>query len=184
MAVHVTKSQLRNWASELSFSEQENLKKSANSQSLDGATFLSHSSKDEDLVVGAMQVLKNHGARVYIDKIDPEMPPYTNHETAALLKRRISQTRRFVLLATENSKESNWVPWELGVADGYKGIGKIALFPASDTMYDKAWASWEYLGLYRRIVWGRLEGYSDSLWMVQNEKENTAIALRDWLTGY
>ena len=42
------------------------------------------------------------------------------------------------------------MPWELGVADGYKGLTKIALFPASDSSHEQAWASWEYLGLYRK----------------------------------
>ena len=45
-----------------------------------GNTFLSHSSKDDDLVIGATRVLENHGARVYVDEVDPVMPPYTTEE--------------------------------------------------------------------------------------------------------
>src|SRR3546814_1319071 len=63
--------------------------------------------------------------------------------------------------------------WELGVADGYKGLTKIALFPASDSAQEQAWASWEYLGLYRRIVWGDLQGHQKRVWMVLDEKRNT-----------
>jgi hypothetical protein len=88
-----------------------------------------------------------------------------------------------VLLASANSKESRWVPWELGIADGEKGIDRIALFPASDDPYDQTWASWEYLGLYRRIVWGRMKGRTDPLWMVLDEKNNVGTPLRSWLTG-
>lgn len=130
-----------------------------------------------------MEVLHNHGARVYIDEIDPEMPPYTSAETANLLKQRISQTKRFVLLTTENSKDSRWVPWELGIADGEKGLSNIALFPASDKDYDDDWTSWEYLGLYHRIVWGKLSGHNGDLWMVLNTKKNTALTLNQWLLG-
>ena len=183
MIEYITKSELRSFAQKLNINEQANLRKSASSRGLSGATFLSHSSKDDDLVVGAISVLEGHGAQVYVDEIDPEMPPYTTEETAELLKNRIRQTRRFVLLASKNSKDSRWVPWELGVADGYKGLTNIALFPASDSSHEQAWASWEYLGLYRRIVWGDLQGYKDRVWMVLDEKRNTATELRKWLTG-
>ena len=98
------------------------------------------------------------------------------------MKQRIHQTRRFVLLASKNSQDSRWVPWELGIADGDKGLERIALFPASDASHEKDWASWEYLGLYRRIVWGDLQGHPNRLWMVIDEKRNTAVTLRDWLS--
>tara|TARA_R110002049_G_scaffold2823_15_gene22916 strand:+ start:2638 stop:3192 length:555 start_codon:yes stop_codon:yes gene_type:complete len=183
MVKYVTESELRKFASEIPLSEQTNLRKSAASHSLRGATFLSHSSRDDDLVVGAIRILKNHGAAVYVDEKDPEMPPYTSDETAALLKTRIKETKRFVMLASKNSKGSRWVPWELGCADGYKGLDRIALFPALDEVSDTAWTSSEYLGLYRRIVWGNLEGHEAPLWMVWNQKNDTATRLRDWLGG-
>ncbi|QIA03840.1 toll/interleukin-1 receptor domain-containing protein [Pseudomonas fluorescens] len=183
MARNVTKAELRAFTANRSKSGREQLLRS-NASSGGTSTFLSHSSKDHELLEGAMEVLYNHGARVYIDEIDPEMPPYTSTETAALLKQRISQTRRFVLLTTENSKESRWVPWELGVADGEKSLVNIALFPASDSTYDDSWTSWEYLGLYQRIVWGKLSGHEKELWMVLDAKANTAVTLSNWLSGY
>ncbi|MBN8816529.1 MAG: toll/interleukin-1 receptor domain-containing protein [Sphingomonas sp.] len=181
MARYVTREELRGFAANMPISEQASLRKSMASRSLAGSTFLSHSSKDEDLVIGATKVLENHGATVYVDEIDPAMPPYTSEKTANLLKRRIAQTQRFVLLASPNSKESKWVPWELGIADGEKGLERIALFPASDS--SDGWANWEYLGLYRRIAWGKMEGKADYLWMVLDEKRNEAVPLRAWLTG-
>lgn len=128
-------------------------------------------------------MLENHGAAVYVDEIDPQMPPYTTKETAGILRERIHQTRRFVLLTSDNSKDSRWVPWELGIADGCKGYSRIALFPAADSASDQDWASWEYLGLYRRIAWGSLQGHSEPVWMVLDERTNTAEYLRDWLSG-
>lgn len=184
MAQYITRDALRGVAIELGPIETARVRKAAASRSLEGSTFLSHSSKDDDLIPGAIRVLENHGAKVYVDEIDPEMPPYTSEKTAALLKTRICDTNRFVLLASKNSKESRWVPWELGIADGLKGSSKIALFPASDTTYDQAWASWEYLGLYNRIVWGKLENYQGEVWMVLDEKKNTATELSRWLRGY
>lgn len=183
MIQHVTREQLRSFAANLPLQEQATLRSAAlaTSRIFTGTTFLSHSSKDDDLVVGAIGVLENHGAKVYVDEVDPEMPPYTSDETAELLKQRIHQTSRFVLLASKNSQESKWVPWELGVADGDKGLDRIALFPASDSPHDTTWASWEYLGLYRRIVWGNMEGHKDPLWMVWDKKRNTALKLATWL---
>ncbi len=183
MKSYTTKQELRQFAEEILVEERVRLRKSAQDRSPSGATFLSHSSKDDDLVVGAVRILNNHGATVYIDKVDPAMPPYTNKQTAATLKTRIHQARRFVLLATANSKESKWVPWELGIADGYKGLSKIALFPAVETRGDTAWTSWEYMGLYQRIIWGNITGYDKALWMVLDESENTAVPLKDWLAA-
>lgn len=179
----VTRAELRSFAASKTASEQASIRKSAASQTLVGSTFLSHSSKDEDLVMGATIVLENHGARVYTDEVDPEMPPYTSEETARLLKSRINQTERFVLLTSQNSKESRWVPWELGIADGYKGLYPIALFPSSDNANDMSWASWEYLGLYQQILWGQINGREGKEWIVLNREKFTAITLRDWLSG-
>lgn len=183
MVYYATKDQLRTYAAELGSVQAGALRKSAELRSAAGSTFLSHSSKDDDLVTGAIRVLEGHGARVYVDEIDPAMPPYTSCETAALLKSRIRDTRRFVLLASSNSKDSRWVPWELGIADSLKGTEKIALFPALDNGNDRTWTSWEYLGLYDRIVFGNIKGRSESLWMVLDEKNFTAVPLRDWLDG-
>lgn len=183
MAEFITRAELRAFAAKKSLTEQAELRKSARDRAPEGSTFLSHSSKDDELVVGATLILEGHGAHVYTDEVDPEMPPYTTDETADLLKKRIKQTKKFVLLVTKNSKESKWVPWELGVADGYKGLSKIALFPSADSATDTTWAESEYLGLYRRIVWGTMIGHTGSLWMVLNHKTNTATPLRRWLTS-
>ncbi|MFC7377731.1 toll/interleukin-1 receptor domain-containing protein [Brevundimonas sp. GCM10030266] len=183
MVEYVTRDELRSAAAGLKLDEQVARRRKASSQTLTGSTFLSHSSKDKDLVLGATILLENHGAKVYLDEIDPAMPPYTNDETARLLKSRIRQTHRFVLLVSPNSKESRWVPWELGVADGYKSLGTIALLPSADDPYDRAWAEWEYLGLYHRIVWGEINGEPKPLWMVLDHRANTATPLRRWLSG-
>ena len=183
MVSYITKAEFRELGRQATLQEQATLRKNAENRSAEGATFLSHSTKDDDLVVGAIRVLENHSASVYIDKVDPELPPYTSQDTAATLKKRIQQSNKFVLLATKNSKESKWVPWELGIADGKKGINRIAIFPAVDTASDTSWTSWEYMGLYRRIVWGRLDGYEEPLWMVWDHNKNTATALAEWLRG-
>lgn len=181
MVEYITRSEFRALADQIGPQERASLRKRAEDRSPSGATFLSHSSKDEELVDGAIRVLEGHGAYVYVDKKDPSLPPYTNKETAAALKAKINQSKKFVLLASENSKESKWVPWELGLADGYKQLDNIALFPAVEASNQAQWTSWEYLGLYDRIVWGKLTGEEGSVWMVWNHRRNTATRLSEWL---
>jgi hypothetical protein len=122
MIEYATRGDLLGIAANLDLNEQVSVRKAAEDRSPEGATFLSHSSKDQELVVGAVRLLTGHGATVYIDKKDPALPPYTNKDTAIGLKKRIQQSRKFVLLASENSKDSRWVPWELGIADQAKGL--------------------------------------------------------------
>jgi hypothetical protein len=178
---YVTKDELRGFADKISSRDRVKLRENSERRSPLNATFLSHSTKDDDgIVLGAVSILKNHGAHVYLDKIDPNMPPYTSAKTAELLKTRINQSKRFVVLATENSKSSKWVPWELGIADGFKGMNPVAIFPAVENWHQTDWTHWEYLGLYQRIIWGTIEK-SEAQWIALNEEENTAIPLRRWL---
>ena len=181
MYEYATQGDLRSFAAQIPVNEQATVRKSAEERSPSGATFLSHSSKDQDLVVGAVRLLSGHGATVYIDKKDPSLPPYTTKDTAAGLKKRIQQSNKFVLLASKNSKDSRWVPWELGIADQAKGLNRVAVLPAVDTQADGSWSNWEYLGLYDRVVWGDLKGYAKKVWMVIDERENVATELSKWL---
>lgn len=181
MIEYATRSDLLGFAANLSLNEQASVRKTAEDRSPEGATFLSHSSKDQELVVGAVRLLNRHGATVYIDKKDPALPPYTSKDTAIGLKKRIQQSRKFVLLASKNSKDSRWVPWELGIADQAKGLSKVAILPTVESQTDVTWSNWEYLGLYDRVVWGDLQGREKRVWMVLDERRNTATELSEWL---
>jgi hypothetical protein len=118
---------------------------------------------------------------VYIDKKDETLPPYTNRETAIKLRKKIHECRKFILFATKKSKDSKWIPWELGISDGYKQSTGTAIFPGLDTVDDSEWTEREYLGVYDRIVWGDLEGRKGRVWMVLNQEKNTATELSKWL---
>ncbi len=176
-----TKALFERFAREISLTEQASIRKAAEERNPAGTTFLSHSSQDGEWVVGAIRLLEGHGANVYVDKKDSKLPPYTNKETAAGLKERIHQSRKFVLLASNNSKDSRWVPWELGIADEHKGLSRVAILPAVDSTKETTWTNWEYLGLYHRIIWGDLEGHTDKVWMVIDASESTATELSKWL---
>lgn len=73
------------------------------------------------------------------------------------------------------------MPWELGVADGYKSFDNIAIFPVLEDSMSDSWTNWEYLGLYDRVVWRKFKGKEKDEWMVWDRRENTARALAEWL---
>lgn len=111
--------------------------------------FLCHSHKDEDLVKGMSNLLKESGWNVYVDWADASMPESPNRETAQKLKTKIVDSQYFLFLATPNSMSSRWCPWELGYADGKKQIDNILIIPTTDS--SGRWHGNEYLQLYRRI---------------------------------
>lgn len=143
--------------------------------------FLSHSSLDTDVLPKAIGFLEAHGAKVYIDKTDKELPKKTSAETGVKLKERISQCPKFIVLVTANSKNSRWIPWELGIADEKKKLPNVALLPDVGNQANADWPEQEYLGLYPRIVLTTFKGQSEPVWMVLDHHNNSGTELGAWL---
>ena len=139
--------------------------------------FLSHSSKDIDKLEQVIEFLQDYNVNVYIDKRDPNLPPVTSSKTAEILKNNIRKCDKFIVLISENSKDSRWIPWELGIADYAKTTEKIALLPYAKYYASSTWTTQEYLGLHRRIL--NLEN-SDG-WVVYDHKEKKYLKLSTWL---
>lgn len=112
------------------------------------SVFLSHSHDDRDLVDAVTVYLGGQGVSVYVDWRDPNMPAVTSPTTALALQRRIIGNRRFLLLATDRSMASRWVPWELGYADGVKRHHELAVLPVLTRLHD---APTEYVGIDPRV---------------------------------
>ena len=111
--------------------------------------FLSHSHLDHDLARGVQGFLQSQGWMVYIDWQDVTLPSSPNSETASKIKSRIRQLDWFLFLATKNSIESRWCPWEIGYADGVKTYDDIVILPTTDSM-GRFYGN-EYLNLYRSL---------------------------------
>ena len=161
--------------------EEASIVRKAESRSPVGSTFLSHSTKDAGLLPGVVAILEAHGASVYVDKKDETLPPTTNRETAKILRNRIKQCKKFILFTTKNSKDSRWMPWELGLADGFRQMPNVTIFPEVDAAHDYQWSEREYLGVYDRIVYGMHKNYANPVFMVWDQEENTATELSVWL---
>jgi TIR domain len=123
-------------------------------KSIDGKNvFLSHSQSDLRPAEFAVDILEQHGASVYIDVRDAVVASASSdREIAMRLRKAIQQTRRLAVLVTENTSTSRWIPWEMGVADGIGGPGRVALFPfRRDANAPSLWAEQEYFELYARV---------------------------------
>lgn len=121
-------------------------------QSLDRFdVFLSHSVKDEELVLGMVKILEEMGQKVYVDWVVDKHLSRDNvtSTTADTLRKRMKQSSRLLYLATSNATSSKWMPWELGYFDGLKS-GKVAILPLVDNSWD-SFRGQEYLGLYQAL---------------------------------
>jgi hypothetical protein len=139
--------------------------------------FLSHSHLDSGLVKNAVAFLKALNADVYIDWLDQDMPAETTPETAKKLKEKIREHDKFILLATKNSRESKWVPWELGYADEVKGMRKIAILPIAESATN--YSGTEFVGIYPFIR----KRFGSDEWIVRCEDPTIFKELSDWLTS-
>lgn len=123
--------------------------------------------------MGVIGFLAQFAQSVYIDWLDNQMPRTINATTASLLKQKITASNKFIVLATPNSIESIWIPWELGIADGTKGLNRIAILPV--VQYSGTWQEREYYGIYN-VIEERISGQ----WIVSSP-DGSSRALRTWL---
>ncbi len=110
--------------------------------------FLCHSHKDNKLALGLQGWLKSQGWDVYIDWQDESMQHSPNKQTAKNIQNHIETRDWFLYLATQNSSNSKWCPWEIGYADGIGKTTDIIVVPTSFG-YDSY--GQEYLDLYRSV---------------------------------
>jgi hypothetical protein len=141
--------------------------------------FLSHSHHDGDLVLSAAAWLGEYSSQIYVDWKDSSMPSVTSPETARLIKRKISETKKFILLATNNALESRWVPWELGIADKTNGQDHVAILPVTE--YPHNWRGSEYVGIYCWIGPGENKTTGQSGPAVYEPGRDEGIWLKEWL---
>lgn len=110
--------------------------------------FLSHASRDGDLILGVKAILESQGHKVYVDWVDDAQLDRSKvtTNTAELLRIRMRQSKSLIWVATEAASESKWMPWELGYFDGFKPK-QVAILPLVDNAYD-TFRGQEYLALY------------------------------------
>jgi hypothetical protein len=177
MSFFITRAQLKNYQSGISVINENvtHLQAKAavhNFSDAEVTMFLSHSHKDRDLIQPTLAFLRSHGVKIYVDWMDEGMPDVVSGETAKKLKVRIQQHKKFLVLVTENSKDSRWVPWELGYADPTKGIDHIASFPVTESV---DFTQNEYLSIYPKIQ------FVNNIWWVWLDDPQKLTQLAQWL---
>ena len=127
----------------------ETIQEQKNRNSFD--IFLSHSSKDKQLILGVKQFIEDSGYSVYIDWVDdPQLDrANVNVQTADVLRTRMKQSKFLLYVDSNNATASKWMPWELGYFDGYKP-NKIGILPIRQNP-EGYYTGQEYLGLYPKI---------------------------------
>lgn len=112
--------------------------------------FLCHSHADKDLAEGFVKLAKQKGWSVYIDWKDSSLPDKPNRATADRIRTKIKACDLFIFLATHNSMNSKWCPWEIGYGDAARFGNNILIVETKDD-HGRYHGS-EYLQLYRRLT--------------------------------
>jgi antiphage defense system Thoeris ThsB-like protein len=154
---------------------KDQLLKAAKQKRTTNIVFLSHSSRDDNLIPGLIAFFKAYNADIYTDDFDSSLPNPPSTATAAKLKSEIQTLPRLVVLATKNTYTSRWIPWELGLADGFRGIPPNAILPSTLEGEEPPWLKTEYFNLYPKIV------NIDGAWQVSDPRGNPPWDLKDWL---
>jgi len=155
-------------------------------QSPAGRVFVSHSSRDESLLPAVFTLLEDEfGAALYVDVRDARLSQATASAAAPVLRAEIAASLRFVVLATEESQLSGWIPWELGVADAAIGRPRIAILPMTRDGRERSWAGREYFGIYPRVhkrsgVWRVHDPYDEKYWPLDTWLEPAHQPELDW----
>ncbi|MFG0904924.1 TIR domain-containing protein [Photobacterium damselae] len=141
--------------------------------------FLSHSSKDAELILGVKVTLEDMGYSVYVDWVEDSQLDRTNvnESTAELLRERMDASKSLFYVTTENSETSKWMPWECGYFDGIKE--KVAILPVKKHSSDNDYKGQEYLGLYPYCVKQNNRLGQQCLWVYKNK--NFYMLYKEWL---
>ena len=109
--------------------------------------FLSHTIYDAEIILGVKATLEDLGYFTYVDWInDPKLDrSRVTPGTADILRQRMINSRSLLYIATANTDNSRWMPWECGYFDGLRS--KVAVLPVVATSSD-SFNGLEFLGLY------------------------------------
>ena len=142
--------------------------------------FLSHSSKDKELIAGLKLILEDLGYSIYVDWNDDALDPNeVSPETAKVLRERMKQCKSLVYAFSENAANSKWMPWELGYFDGLKN-SRVAVLPISQTAKN-AYKGSEYVGVYFVVQIARISGTTkDAIWIYDDDRY---VIYDSWLRG-
>ena len=87
--------------------------------------FISHQKKDAKIARSIADYFLNAGIDVYVDEYDNSINRNNPWSVVTAIKKGIQHSNYMLCLITPNTKESQWVPWEVGY--GYDNTTEIGL---------------------------------------------------------
>lgn len=148
------------------------------SLSANKVVFLSYRRKDKEYVKPIVDLLHGLKVNVYIDYLDEQLPDTPSSKTASILRERIMKSDKFIMVLTPNSKDSKWIPWELGLGDGFDGYENAIVLPVTNNTH--IWAEQEYFKIYGYVKKADSSDESKSDWAIFYQ-DRKPIWLSDWL---
>jgi hypothetical protein len=147
--------------------------------------FLSHSSKDAQIIFGILDSLNDLGYSVYVDWVDDPQLDRGNvtKATAKTLRVRMNQSKSLLYATTEHASSSKWMPWELGFMDGIKEKAAILPIFENENSSSHYYKGQEYLGIYPYCIkdYFQVNPSKEGLWIFDNE--DTYVTFNNWLAG-
>lgn len=141
--------------------------------------FLSHSLNDVGPAKAAVNLLERHGANVYLDVEDASLQSSSPSAIASRLRNAIRACRRLVVIVTENTQTSRWIPWEMGISDVEFGESRVALLPSKQYSFSaEDWSEQAYFNLYARIEPANAD--RSPIWLVRTSAGQW-ISLTEWV---
>ena len=106
---------------------------------------------------------------------------YLDKTLVYTLRKRMELSKSLAYVATSNSSNSKWCPWELGYVDASKN-GRCAILPI---MKDEGstFKGQEYLGLYPFIDYAPIENTQKYQFWVNDPQNGNYVSLEKWLSG-
>lgn len=147
--------------------------------------FLSHSYLDREEVLNLVQLFNNCGYSVYVDWIyDYQLDRNSvSVKTAELLRKRMNESKGLAYLATGNSTNSKWCPWEMGYFDGKSENSRCCILPILNYS-SYSYQGQEYLGLYPYLQYEKYADRDTYDFWVHEQNSSKYIPLRSWLHGF
>lgn len=172
---YLTFSKLSNQA----FQEAEIINESRGfSLSASKVVFLSYRRKDKEYVKPIVDLLHSLKVNVYVDYLDEQLPDTPSPRTASLIRERIRKSDKFIMVSTPNSQDSKWIPWELGLGDGFNGYENAIILPVTNNSL--LWDEQEYFEIYGYIKEADSDDKRKTDWAIFYP-DRKAIWLSDWL---
>ncbi len=140
--------------------------------------FLSYSHADKEYVSRVVKWIQSKGIPVYIDYLDDELSEKSDVEAAKILRDRIQNSTKLMILSTSNTSNSKWIPWELGLGDGFMKYPNVVRLPLTHSGH---WTNKNFFDIYGFVYKSTIPS-NEGTWFIKYPDSNFGlVSLDNWL---